>query len=171
MGIHPVRRDPVNPVPGSRKAKGSSPSAATAAKISQVAQMPVVKQPGWRGRQVALLKEARDLSKYIRKNWDLLAPEQLAEKIVELEDRVAVLKGNSPEVAKIVKEARSLHFRFVFPVALELEMSGKSMPPSFARTIYQVAKQVFDTNSTEAFKRLSPVQQQEVVRIATRSGG
>ena len=171
MGIHPIRRDPVNPVQGSSKARGSSPSAATAAKVSQVVRLPAVKQTGWRGRQVALLKEARAFSKYIHKNWDLLAPEQLAEKIVELEDRVVLLKGNDPAVAKIVKEARSFHFRFVFPVALELEMSGKSMPPSFARTIYQVAKQVFDRNSTEAFQRLSPVQQQEVVRMAPRSRG
>ncbi|MBX7067545.1 MAG: hypothetical protein K1X28_09985 [Parachlamydiales bacterium] len=166
MSINPIRRDPVAHVPRSSKAKGISQSAATAAKVDQVVQLPVVKQTGLRGRQVALLKDATDLSKNIRKNWDMLAPEELAEKIIDLEDRVTLLKGDSPEVAKVVKEARTLHFRFVYPVALELETSGKSMPPSFAKTVYHAAKQVFDTNSVAPFKQLSPVQQQEVIRIA-----
>lgn len=170
MNVNPIRRDPVSPAPRSSKAKGSSQSAATAAKVNQVVQLPVVKQTGLRGRQVALLKDATDLSKNIRKNWDMLAPEELAEQIIDLEDRVTHLKGDSPEVAKVVKEARTLHFRFVYPVALELETSGKSMPPSFAKTVYHAAKQVFDTNSVAPFKQLSSVQQQEVIRIAARSG-
>lgn len=167
MGVHPIRRDPVGPVPRSNKANEVSQQRTTAVKVVQIAQLPSVKQKGWRGREIALMKDATGLAKYIRTNWDLLAPEELAEKIVDLEDRVSCLKGTSPAIAKIAKEARSLHFRFVFPVALELEMSGKSMPPSFARTIYQTAKQVFEMNSLHPFHRLSPVQQQEVVQIAT----
>jgi len=171
VSINPLRPVSVGSTPTS-KAKGTSRSAATAAKVNETAKMPVVKQTGWRGREVSVLKGAQDLSKSIRRDWDSLAPEELAEKIIDLENRVTLLKGDSPEVAKIVKEARTLHFRFVFPVALELEMSGKSMPPSFAKTVYSAAKQVFDTNSLHAFKQFSPVQQAEVIRIATtRRGG
>jgi hypothetical protein len=166
VGINPTRRDPVASVPRSSKAKGTSQSAATAAKVGQIVQLPVVKQTGLRGRQVTLLKDAISLSQHIKQNWDMLAPEQLAEKIIELEDRVTLLKGNSPEVAKVEREARKLHFWFVYPVALELETSGKSMPPSFAKTVYHAAKQVFDTNSLASFNALSRIQKQEVIRIA-----
>ncbi len=166
MGINPIRKDPVASMARSSKAKGISQSAATAAKVGQIVQLPVVKQTGLRGRQVTLLKEVSALSQHIKKNWDKLAPEELAENIIELQDRVTLLKGNSPEVAKVVREAQKFHFRFVYPVALELDTSGKSMPPSFAKTVYQAANKVFTTNSLAPFNALSRVQKQEVIRIA-----
>lgn len=166
--INPIGREPVS-IPGSSKAKGSPRSAATAAKVSQIVQLPVVKQKGLQGRQITPLYLANDLSKKIQRDWDLFDPEELADKIIELEDRVAQLKESSPAVEKIKKQAEHLHFRFVFPVALELEAnSGKAMPATFAKTVYNMAKQVFQTHSLHAFQNLSATQKHEVMRIASR---
>ncbi len=168
--INPIRRGSEPYTSETRQAKGSTRSAATAAKVNQIAQLPAGPQKGLRGRAVTPLDFASDLSKRIRRDWNTLNPEELAEKLIDLEERVAHLTETSPGVDKIKKQAEHLQFQFVFPVALELEptSSGKLMPPSFAKTIYQFAKQVFQNQSLEAFQILSATQQREIIRIAAR---
>lgn len=162
-------RGPANKVTGSVKAKkGTSPGEVTAAKVGQI-MLPVIDQEtGLRGRQIALLNDTSQLSRKIKNDWNVLAPGELAEKIIELENKVSLFEETTPEIEKIKKQAEHLHFMFVFPVALEMDAapSEKSMPVSFARRIYQAANQVFKTHSMQAFKGLNRIQKQEVLRYA-----
>ncbi|MGB7978707.1 MAG: hypothetical protein WCF19_06070 [Chlamydiales bacterium] len=166
--INPIRRG--SGVPESRKAEGVCRSAATAAKVNKTVELPVVQQGGLRDRQWTPLKGALDLSKSIRRDWNLLHPEELAERIIDLEARVASLKEPSPLVDKVKKQLEHFHFRFVFPVALELESPGKAMPPTFASETRRVAKQLFQTHSLQPFHQLNSVQQREVIRFAEGRG-
>jgi hypothetical protein len=157
--IHPMSpRDPLST--GSRRAEGSSPSETTAAKVSQI-KLPIIEgKPGLGGRKISLLEDVNQLSKKIRGDWNLLAPEELAEKIIELEDKVSLLKGTSPEIAKIKRQTERLHFRFVFPLDADFQI--------FTREIQKGANQIFKTHSLAAFHNLNSVQQREVMRIAGR---
>lgn len=149
-----------------------SPSQKTAAKVTQI-RLPVhLQKGGLRDKNVTLLQQAKDLSKAIKKEWNELEPEALAEQIIALEDKVSLLKESSPEVEKIRKQAEHLHFQFVFPVVLEMDASpsGGYMPLSFARSVHTTANEILKKNSTAPFKELSSTQQREVLRFATRGG-
>ena len=166
--VQPISpKDPVSRVSGSEKAKGNSQSQITAAKVRQI-KLPIINEkPGLGDRQITLLEEAYGLSESIYKAWQNLFPEQLAERIIELEDRVSLFKEASPEVEKIKREAEHLHFAFVFPLVADLERRFSKTPStSFARRIDQAADRVFRTHSLAAFDQLSNVQKQEVLRIA-----
>lgn len=155
-------------VSGAKSVKGESASKATADKVSKI-RLPVVYQNRTlQGRQVAYLKEASDLSRYIKRKWDEMTPEELAEKIIDLEDKVALIKETSPSIEKVRKQAQHLHFQFVFQVAREMDAapSESAMPVSFARMIYNAAHKVFETNSVAAFQGLNGMQQREVMRYA-----
>ncbi len=144
-----------------------SPSDVTAAKVSQI-RLPVHSQKGGlRDRNITLLKEASDLSRAIKKDWNELEPEALAERIIELEDKVALLKESSPAIDKIKKQAEHLHFQFVFPIVLETKAA---VPNSFARNIYEKAREILKKNSTAPFKELSRTQQYEVTQLIRKGG-
>jgi hypothetical protein len=166
--INPIRKDPVSHTQGSAKPKRDSQDTSTAAKVNGIVKLGVVKQTGLQGRFVTKLSEANQLAKRIRHDWNFLPPEELAERIIDLENRVAEFKESSPAVDKIKKQAEHLHFQFVFPVVLELQEPGKSMPPTFARTIHQAANQVFKSHSLQPFQQLNSTQQREILAIATR---
>lgn len=150
----------------SQKVDISSAAKLTAKKVGQIVQLPVTKQT----RDVRLLNEAKLLSKHIQHNWNLLESSELAEKIVDLEEKVALLKGTSPAIEKIKKAVENYAFQFVFPVVLELNRTPEAnMPLSFARTVNHVAKQCFKTQSLAPLSQLNRVQNAEIVRFA-RSG-
>lgn len=114
------------------------------------------------GRQAALLKEIQGLSKNIKSQWDELAPEELAEKIIDLEDKVALIEGKSSTVEKVKKVAEKHHFNFVFQLHKQIA--------SFARSVLKDANEMAKTNSMGPFEALNKTQQQEVMRYATREG-
>ena len=161
-------RDPLAHATGSKQVWGASPSEKTAVKVSKLQVPHIDVKTGLSGRQISLLRDTGDLYKRIKSDWNLLAPEELAEKIIELENKVTLFNETSPAIEKIKKQAEHLHFLFVFPVALEMDAAPteKSMPVSFARTIYLAANKVFKTNSVQAFNSLNRMQKQEVMRYA-----
>src|SRR5579872_7559934 len=119
-----------------------------------------------KGREVVVLKEdsdlkeARALSKYIKRNWNELDPEELAGKIIDLESKVSLLKGSSPAVKNVKRDMEHHHFDFVFQAAKEVKrtVSNTGMPV-FANAIHQVADEVSKTNSIEPFQQLNGTQQ------------
>lgn len=164
FNISPIRKKHVGDISTPAPKKGDSKSQKTADKVNQIARMPETKAAGLQGRSVAVLRDAKELSKHIRGDWNLLEPEELAEKIIALEDKVALIKEMSPEVAKIKKQAEQLHFQFVFPIVLELD---PSMPHSFVKEVNQVAKRILKEQSIFPFnENLNSVQQREVIRYA-----
>lgn len=88
------------------------------------------------------------LANEIKKDWDSLAPEDLAERIIDLEDR-------APE-SRVVQ---NLHFKFVFPIAIDMG--------SFINGVNKVAKEVLKTG-VAGFNQLNARQQQEVMRYTGR---
>lgn len=168
-----IRRvDSTNSVPSSQGANKPNKSAATAAKVNQIVQFPKVAQEGLQGRAVSQLQQIKNLYKSVQQEWNELSPEDLAEKIIDLEGRVSELTGSSAAIDKIKKQVEHLHFQFVFPIVLELER-GKSdeiMPPSFAKVIDGIAKEVLQKNSLQPLNQLNPAQLGEVQKIALRSG-
>lgn len=95
----------------------------------------------------------------LRKDWDRLEQQELAERIVDLQDQMTVLKKNG-QVISLEKKAEDIHFDFVFPVSLEL----KKTPYSFAKEIDKLAKQILKSQSVDPFYQLNSVQQQEILR-------
>lgn len=108
---------------------------------------------------VHLLQEARGLQQRIQKDWDQLDPYELAELVVELQGRVALLEGSSSAIEKIKKQAELLHFQFVFPIVLELDKKG-----GFAKEVDRIAKEIFQRQSLQPFGQLDPIQQKEINR-------
>ncbi len=113
-------------------------------------------------------EETSRLSKELESQWDAFDVEELAEKIIALEKRVSLLSANAPGAEKLRKQVEHFHFRFVFPVALEFDLSrcDKSMPRSFAKTIQYMADRVFKTSSAALFNELNEKQKQEVLQLA-----
>jgi uncharacterized protein with PhoU and TrkA domain len=105
------------------------------------------------------VEKVAKIAQDLKKDWDLFNPEELADKIIDLEDQIEQL-GSGRKVELIRGEAEHLHFHFVFPVALELETSEYS----FAKAIDTIAKKILKTESVEAFYELNEVQQQEILR-------
>ncbi len=164
--IYPTSpKDPSYRVSGSKHARGLSQSEQTAAKVCRIQLPSIDPKTGLRGRQIALLKEAGELAKKIKSDWNLLAPEELAERIIELENKISLFEETTPEIEKVKKQAEHLHFQFVFPIALEVSVSEQSIP-SFAKAVHQAANQIFKTHSLHAFHVLSRVQKEEVMRYA-----
>jgi hypothetical protein len=106
--------------------------------------------------------EVQELLKAIEREWNELSPEELADKIVDFETRVAQLPENLPAAKKLKKEAARLHFQFVFPITLELE-NGEF---SFAKAIHKLEKEMFDLQSLTPFQELNETQKREVLEIA-----
>ena len=145
-------------IPGSTPVTGGSKSKVTAQKVSQL-KIPILPdQTGLAVRQLTRLEDAQQLYKKIQTNWNRLAPEELAEGIIELEDKVALLSEVTPEVAKVKELAKHLHFQFVFPLVVDLAI--------FAKTVHQIARRVLQSNSVGDFNQLSQIQQREVGRYA-----
>ncbi len=135
----------------------------TASKVGEIVQLPVMKE----SREVRILSDARELAKRIRRDWNVYHPSELAEQIVDLEGKVALLEGTSPAIDRIKKVAERLHFQFVFPIVLELsQIPDPKMPTSFARVIHNAAKQVLETQSWESLKQFNAVQVEEFFRYA-----
>lgn len=170
--VSPIRRDPLAgiPVSKSKETVKTTPVKKTAEKVSEVVQLPVPMIGQKRGREVQLLDDASSLVKKIQRSWDEWTPPELAEQIIELEDRVAQLNGSSPEIEKVKRATEHLHFEFVFPVALELDANPSHHLFSFAKEIHRLAKEVFATESLIPFQHLNPVQQYEVLRYAGKGG-
>ena len=161
-----IRRvDQTSSVPSSEGAKKPNKNAATAAKVAQIAQFPALGQKGLQGRSISRLEQAKNLYKSLRKDWDNLSPEELAEQIIDLESRVSEFTESSPTVDKIKKQVEHLHFQFVFPIVLELQEGSQS----FAATVHKLAQKVLKTQSIHPFNQLSEPQQREVRQIASRS--
>lgn len=164
--IFPIQPSGASPL-SSRRAKGSTQSEITAAKVHKMG-LPIVpsKKASLQGRPVTVLQEATELSQRIRSDWDQLAPEELAEKIIELENKVSRVKEPSAALDKVKKTAEHLHFRFVFPIAMEIETAEKAISANFAKTVYKAAGDVFKTQTLTAFTDLSQVQKREILRYA-----
>lgn len=121
--------------------------------------------------QLAVQDELAARVGQVVQNWDALDPEALAESIIDLEDRVAVLKDvQSPEMDKIRAQVRNMHFRYLFPVVsmLDLKSGGEGIEIPFAREVHNLADQVFKTQSVLPFQQLSSTQQAQVLRNAAR---
>ncbi len=139
-----------SPVPSTKKT--DSPAKTTAEKVAQLPGMQVLRE-----------------AKQIQRDWNRLDPSALAERIIDLEDKVKGLEGSNATIDRVRKIAERLHFQFVFPVALELSTAPEAgMPFSFARVVHSVAKQVLQNGSAEPMKQLSPEQISEVMRFARR---
>lgn len=164
--VNPMKRKQEASAVPAQEERGSKRVKEVAGKVSEMAQIPVVGREGIRGKDVQLLSDATQLAKRIRRSWNELTPPELAEQIIELEARVVQLKGASLEEEKIRKVAQHLHFQFVFPMALELDADPTHGLFSFAREVYEVAKQVFKNQSMHLFYRLNSIQQHETLRYA-----
>jgi hypothetical protein len=104
----------------------------------------------------------KKMAKAIQNQWNQLSLEDLAGRIADLEGRVEQLAANTPGLEKMQELSEKLHFRFVFPLALELEKTGGS----FASEVSKIAKRVLETDSlTPFYTGLSERQQQEVGRF------
>jgi hypothetical protein len=167
-------QQPVRAFTDCESVEAVSKSAVTAAKINQIKVPTSNTKPGLAGRQISLLRDSSDLCKQIKSDWNLLDTEELAEKIIDLENKVTVLEKGSPldpAVEKIKKQAEHFHFRFVHPLAMEMELvSEKAMPVPFAQTVYRAAKQILKTNSLRAFNDLDRMQKREILRYAAGRG-
>lgn len=150
--VNPMKRkQETPPVVNTQEAGGFKRVKKMAAKVSEAARQ---------------IHEANQLAESIRKNWNVSSPPDLAEQIIELEDRVAELKGDSSEVKKIKEVADHFHVQFVFPVISELDLEPGHGLFSFAREIHKAAKKIFQTQSMQPFYRLNAVQQYETLRYA-----
>lgn len=135
----------------------------TAKKLNKIAKLPVIKQ----SRDVRLLNAAKGLYQKIQKNWNVYDPAELSQHITDLVDKVSLIKGKSVAVEKMRKVAEKLYFQFVFPVALELnEATDSNTPFSFARTVYDVAEDVFVTQSLLPMGQFNAIQNAEIIRYA-----
>lgn len=114
---------------------------------------------------VMTAKKTHQLIVDLKKNWGNLAPEELAEQIIDLE-------GLAKSTPSLRKEVEHLHFKFVFPIALELETAPveSSLPISFARQIYKTANEMLKKNSSKPFQELDKTQQREILRQAMKGG-
>jgi hypothetical protein len=119
------------------------------------------------------MMDEETLSKSIASQWNELEVEELAEKIIQLEKRVSLLDSSSPRAETLRKEVEHYHFQFVFPIALEFDLSrcSKSMPRSFAKTIHYMAGRVFKSGSINVFNELNEKQKQEILQLAAGGEG
>lgn len=164
--INPNNRGPsgVSAHDSSIKSNKNSAAKETASKVNQAIRTP-------ESRQAQNIMEVRQLADRIQNQWNELSPGELAEQIVDLEGRVALLTGNSPQVESIRRLAEHLHFQFVFPIVLELSKAPpEGMPVHFARTVHNVAKRIIQTQSLAPISELSSRQIDEVMRFAARGG-
>lgn len=167
MGFHinPIRKDVGTPE-AIAPTKSTPQDAETTAKVKKVAKLPVPKEVVGKKRQITPLNEAKYLAKEIQKNWHSWELETLAEKIIGLEDKVALLKGLSTQDKKMIELANRLHFLFVHPLGVEFERKRDSlMPESFAQSIRGLAREIADQNSLEPFKGLEESQKNEILRF------
>ena len=121
--------------------------------------------------QLAVQDELAGRVDQVAANWDAMDPEALAESIIDLEDRVAVLKDvQSPELDKIRSQVKHMHFRYVFPVVsmLDLKSGAEGIEIPFAQEVYNLADQVFKTQSVLPFQQMNAVQQAQVLRNPVR---
>lgn len=132
----------------------------TSQKVNRI-EMPRVKEP----KQVRLLKDAKELYKNINRDWNHLEIEDLAAKIIDLQDKVGLLQGESSQVKRVKKAAEDCAFLFVFSVGKELEV-GKE--PTFASNITEMANHILKTQSLKPFNDLNAVQQKEIIDLARR---
>ena len=165
--INPTnRKDPASA--GVNRAASSSAAKERAKRVEDAVEMPLVQK----NRDVQILEVAGQLIRKIQKNWDMLSPYELAEEIIDLEGKVALIEGTDPKIEKVKRQAERLHFQFVFPVVLELDSSPKSgMPYTFARAVHTLAKEIFKKQSIGPLKDLNPAQINEVMRFLGKEGG
>lgn len=97
-------------------------------------------------------------------NWDSLELSDLAERILELEEKMARFQGSSKEIAKWQRRVEDLHFQFLFPIVLELKASTNRQMISFADIIHQMAQNILKDPLFPI--DLSPEQMREVHRYA-----
>ncbi len=161
MDINPIRQPAASSI---NQASRPAQKDVVAKKVSQIGLPKLPQRGGLANREMVLLKETSELSKYIQMDWDSLDPAELAKMIIVLKDRVALFSGVSPAIEKIKKEADRLHFQFVFPVVLELDKNSAS--PSFAKTIHNLADKILKQGSVEPFSLLNQRQMQEVRRLS-----
>lgn len=164
--INPSNRGPnESTVTGKVRQEGASGSEETTAKIDSIVSLPQVKS----SRQVQILDSAQVLAAKIQSSWDSREPEEIAEDIVALENRVKLLEGTSPEIEKIREIAKDLHFQFVFPLVLELGDESKGAGPySFARAIDTIAEAILQKQDLSWARQLNATQFSEVMRYARR---
>jgi len=101
-----------------------------------------------------LAERVSKLAKEIETQWEALAPEALAEKIIDFQDCLSL--ENFPGVKKMRQLADNYHFQFVFPIVRDFK--------EFAKSIGEVANEILKTNSLAPFSSLSPTQQKEILR-------
>jgi hypothetical protein len=104
----------------------------------------------------------RALSERIKKSWDASDPQELAQNIVDLKDKISGIQEMTPAIEKIKKVADGYHADFVFPVRIDFR--------SFSKQIGRMADRILKTNSVAPLEKLSPTQQQEVLRYTRRNG-
>lgn len=124
-------------------------------------------------RKVEVLAEESDVVRQIsqlKKNWNELSPEDVAEELIELHQRITILAEGkeSPTCLKMQKQWQNLFFDFVFPIHSELDPQA---PMSFAHTIRDIAQKTLEQNSLQPFQELTPLQQREILRFATKMEG
>ncbi|HSX26423.1 MAG TPA: hypothetical protein VLE89_05385 [Chlamydiales bacterium] len=119
-------------------------------------------------RKIIQLAATDDLASRVSaldKHWDEMEPEALAESIVDLENRVALLDGEDPVARKVQERVQRFHFEFVFPITRELKTEGEF---SFVKEINQIAAQILKQNSLLPFTQLAPEQQRSILHYAGR---
>jgi hypothetical protein len=96
--------------------------------------------------------------------------EEAAEKILELGERVACLSKTAPSTHRLQEaidrskaEIEHLHFVFVFPILDELE--GDSFHLNMSHFLYEVADELCESGTFEAFDKLSLRQQEEIRKL------
>ncbi len=152
--IYPINPGDRTPVSGSKKVSQDK----TAEKVKAIA----VPQMPRREYAASPLQEAQDLVRFIRKEWDHLSVEELAGKLIDLQDRVSLLsKESSSAIEKVHKQAEHLYFQFLFPVAAEVE---KERVYSLAKNIHDAAHRTLTAGSLAPFQELSVTQRREVIR-------
>lgn len=124
-------------------------------------------------RKIQVLAEETNLLQRIDKlkgEWNELTPEDTAEELIELHQRITVLaQGKETKTClKIQKQWKDLFFRFVFPIMQELDDESTM---SFAQNIRLIAQTILEQNSLQPFQELSSLQQKEIYQFATKEGG
>jgi hypothetical protein len=158
MEINPIRASEVVKVN-----QTSSKEDVVANKIAGLGLPSISQKGGLANRDVILLKEVQELSRYIKKEWNELETHELAETIITLKDKVSLLPPDMKGVKKIQRQVDRFHFQFVLPVALELDKNATI--PSFARTIHALANKVLKQGSFDP-SSLNEMQMREVTRYA-----
>jgi len=140
----------------------------TAEKIIPIGKqlMSPQKQAGLRDRHVTQLTDAEDLSSKVlslRNDWDELAPEEIAEKLSELGNRISLLTPEEkadPAIQKTLSVFQKSEFDYVFPLSRDF------IP--FAENIHEMAHEILKNQTIEPFKELNPTQQWQVMDTARR---